>query len=211
MGWSRVHIYTFLIVHVPFYASAHLEMAAPAPKGPCRYFGTREGCRNNNCKFSHDLRPKFGTRTPFQFRQNASSSSTAARRFQSGRNTPKNVCDFYWNTGQCKRGFDCTFKHQKNINSRTNTAGEEEDNEDAANEALDFFTMDNLTHMAGVGLHRTQEGTPEQAHNSIKQYLEGGSLNNPSEMSNLVSILASINRRNHSWVRVIPPFMLDGF
>ena len=62
--------------------------------------------------------------------------------------------------------------------------------------------MDNLTQMAGVGLHSAQEGTPENAHNSIKRYLGGGSLNSPADMKPLASILASVNRRNHSWVCV---------
>ena len=69
--------------------------------------------------------------------------------------------------------------------------------------------MVNLTQMAGVELHSTQKGTPEEAHNSIKRYLGGGSLNNPAEMKPLITILASINRRNHSWVRIVPPFMPD--
>ena len=69
--------------------------------------------------------------------------------------------------------------------------------------------MDNLTQMAGVGLHSIQEGTPENAHNSVKPYLGGGSLNSPTEMRPFISILASVNRRNRSWVRVVPPFTPD--
>jgi hypothetical protein len=64
--------------------------------------------------------------------------------------------------------------------------------------------------MTGVGLLSAQEGTPENAHNSIKQYLGGGPLTNPAGMKPLASILASINRRNHFWVRVIPPLTLGG-
>ena len=79
-------------------------------------------------------------------------------------------------------------------------AGGVADEEDVMNAALEFFTMENLTQMAGVGLHTIQEGTPEVAHNSIKRYLGGGPLDNPAEMKPLISILASVNRRNHSWV-----------
>jgi len=189
-------------------------MATPAPKGPCRFFRSKEGCKHRNCKFTHDLRPIPGTGTQFRsYRQNASSSSTAtSSRIRLG-GVPRNNCEFYWNTGQCNRGFDCTFKHQKNSKPQpggTNAADGEEEPEDAANTALEFFTMDNLTQMAGVRLHRTQEGTPENAHNSIKQYLQERSLTKPDDMRNLISILASVNRRNHSWVCAIPPFTLDG-
>ena len=194
-------------------------MAAPPPKFPCRFFGSPEGCRyGRKCKFSHDLGSTPGTSTPPQLsgRNVPSSPTSATPRTRPGRSSnsaPRNICNFYWTTGQCNRGFDCTFKHQKNTNPQpgdTNIAGRVEDEEDAANAALEFFTVDNLTQMAGVGLHSTQEGTPENAHNSIKRYLAGGSLNNPADMKSLISILASTNRRNHSWVRVIPPFTQGG-
>jgi hypothetical protein len=191
---------------------SHSEMAAPPSKQPCRLFRSQGGCRyGNKCKYSHDPGSTSGTRTPPQssLRNSPSSPTPATPRTRPGRSGnagPKNVCDFYWNTGQCNRGFDCTFRHQKNTGPQpgsTDVASGVGDGEDAANAALEFFTMDNLTQMAGVGLHSTQEGTPENAHNSIKRYLGGGSLNNPTEMKPLISILASVNRRNHSWVRVI--------
>lgn len=65
--------------------------------------------------------------------------------------------------------------------------------------------------MAGVGLRSAQEGTPENAHNSIKQYLGGGPLDTPSAMRPLASILASVNRRNHFWVRMVLSSLLEGY
>ena len=192
-------------------------MASPGPSRPCHLFKTKEGCRyGKKCKFSHDLISTPRTRMmPQSSQQNRSPSSTpAAPRTRPGRTgnaAPRNVCDFYWNTGQCNRGFDCTFRHQKNTKPQSGdanaTGGVEV--EDAANAALEFFTVDNLTQMAGVGLHSAQEGTPENAHNSIKRYLGGGPLKDPSAMRPLASILASVNRRNHYWVRAIPPTALD--
>ena len=190
-------------------------MATPAPRGPCRLFNSKDGCHFKKCKFSHDLSSTSGTRPSQSPQQNTSRFSpttpttprSRAGPGRSGNSAPRNVCDFYWNTGQCNRGFDCTFSHQKNTNPQSDAqaagTGGARDEEDVANAALKFFTTDNLTQMAGVGLHSTQEGTPEKAHNSIKRYLGGGSLKTSAEMKPLISILASVNRRNHSWVRAV--------
>src|SRR4051812_40290030 len=32
--------------------------------------------------------------------------------FQSA-HAPRDVCNFFWTTGACARGFDCTFRHQQ--------------------------------------------------------------------------------------------------
>jgi hypothetical protein len=191
-------------------------MAGLTPRGVCRHFGSPEGCRfGRRCRFSHDLTPTSAS--PQLSQGNTQSSPTPsthrARPVRSGGTAPRTFCDFYWNTGICNRGFDCTFKHQKNANPQsgsTISAGGTKDEDSAANAALDFFTMDNLTQMAGVGLLSAQEGTPENAHNSIKRYLGGTSLTSPADMKPLASVLASMNRRNHSWVCVIPSPTLDG-
>ena len=193
-------------------------MAGPTSKGPCRYIGSRGGCRfERSCRFSHDPISPSDTISPPQFSQrytqtSPTSATPGTRPGRSGDAAPKNFCDHYWKTGQCNRGFDCTFRHQQNNRPQSGSAnapGGVKDEERAPNAALEFFTTDNLTRITGVGLLSAQEGTPENAHNSIKRYLGAGSLNSAAEMKPLTSILASINRRNHSWVRTIPPFTLD--
>ena len=219
----RVTCRCYILAHRPsplsfLHCPAHSGMPGHSSKKPCPHFRSRGGCRSGKkCNFSHNLGSTSGTRIPPQSsRQNVPPSSTLAtpsiRSGRGGSAVTGNVCNFYWNTGQCDHGFDCTFTHQRQPaprSGRSNIADGAGDEEGAANTALDFFTMVNLTQMAGVGLHSTQKGTPEEAHNSIKRYLGGGSLNNPTEMKPLITILASVNRRNHSWVRIVPPFMPD--
>ena len=189
-------------------------MAVSPFRSPCRFFRSQDGCRHGEgCRFSHDLGSTSTTRTPPQsLGQSVPSSPTPAtpgtRLGRSGNAAPRTFCDFYWNTGQCNRGFDCTFRHQKNTNPQYGTTNDDgaDDEEDDGNAALEFFTRDNLAQMAGVRLRSVQEGTPENAHNLIKRYLGGGSLNNPTDMKPFISVLASVNRRNRSWVRVILTF-----
>ena len=182
-----------------------------ATRGRCRYFGSQKGCRfGDRCKFSHDLHSTSEIRSPQHTPQQNVSPLTlvtpGTRSRRTGNSAQRNICNYYWNTGQCNRGFDCTFRHQKNTGPQSENTGAAcgaEGKGDAANVALDFFTMDNLTQMAGVGLHSAQEGTPEHAHNSIKQYIGGGTLSSASDLKPLADILASVNRRNHSWVGMI--------
>ena len=211
----RVTCRCYILAHRPsplsfLHCPAHPGMPGHSSKKPCPHFRSRGGCRSGKkCNFSHNLGSTSGTRTSLQSSRKNVPPSRSGR---GGSAVPGDACKSYWNTGRCNDGFDCTFIHQKKPAPRPGSSSVADgagDEEDAANAALDFFTMVNLTQMAGVGLHSTQKGTPEEAHNSIKRYLGGGSLNNPAEMKPLISILASINRRNHSWVRMVPPFMPD--
>ena len=192
-------------------------MASPAHRYPCRLFKSKQGCPyGKSCRFSHDLASTSGRRTPLQLLpssgQSSSSSATPRTRpIRSGNTAPSDFCGFYWNSGQCVSGFDCTFSHQKNPNSHSHNASTTDKVKDAANPALEFFTMDSLAQMAGVGLHTAQEGTPENAHNSIKRYLGRGPLNSPADTRPLAAILASVNGRNHSWARAILLTTPDGY
>jgi hypothetical protein len=61
--------------------------------------------------------------------------------------------------------------------------------------------VDGFADVSGVARHELHDLKPADAHNSIKKYLRDDyKFTSPSDMLAFVKILASINRRNKTWV-----------
>jgi hypothetical protein len=173
----------------------------------CKLFTSSQGCRfGDKCKFSHVIGAASSSRTSTpavakRIQPDSSRTSSAHHPRGQADHAPRGICDFYWKTGQCNRGFDCTFQHSQ-IPSVVKVTAQVD--EDAANIALDFFTADGFADVSGVARHKDHDLKPADAHNSIKKYLHDDyTFASPLNMLSFVTILASINRRNKSWVRFI--------
>jgi hypothetical protein len=73
----------------------------------CRYFNTPRGCKNNPCRFLHQLSSPEPPGSP--------SGSVSPTRVQAPRpslqlNAPRGVCRYFYNYGNCKL-TDCKFRH----------------------------------------------------------------------------------------------------
>ncbi|KAJ4474239.1 hypothetical protein J3R30DRAFT_649522 [Lentinula aciculospora] len=172
------------------------------PRRLCRFLDSREGCRRGaNCPFSHDRNATAGG----SLRHAQGSSSTLPSSPSSGSNnagTPRNVCNFFWTTGQCNRGFDCIFRHVQKPNNGCSSPQPSETPLEVHDE-LDFSTVEGLADINNIIPDPQYRYTPSQAHNDIKVFISDRyqfpSQNAPSAMANFVRILASVDRRNGLW------------
>ena len=176
--------------------------------GPCRLLNTPKGCHfGNRCKFSHD-RSASSRASPSPASSPARSRSQTPAP-QSPRSpgkppsgTPRNACQYFWNIGACARGFECSYRHVKK--------GGTEEGSDAATAAqadedaiLDFFSPEGLAVSAGSVREERHNLNPSDVHNHLKEFLRDNyHFDSAAQVQGFVRIIASVNDRNKSWVRV---------
>jgi hypothetical protein len=109
--------------------------------------------------------------------------------------TPRGVCHFYWSTGACNRSFDCTYKHEARVQASSSAT-------QSTDYTPDFFSLEGLAVNNGSVLDTQHTLTPSQAHNHLRPYLSDNFLfRGASHVEGFSRILASVNSRNHAWVR----------
>lgn len=112
--------------------------------------------------------------------------------------TRREICHFYWSTGACDYGFDCTYKHE----ARTQVSSSATQSTDYT---PDFFSLEGLAVNNGSVLDKHHTLSPSQAHNHLKSYLSDNFVfRNAINIEGFSRILASVNSRNRTWVRRTP-------
>uniref|UniRef100_A0A0W0G4H7 C3H1-type domain-containing protein n=1 Tax=Moniliophthora roreri TaxID=221103 RepID=A0A0W0G4H7_MONRR len=120
----------------------------------------------------------------------------------SGR-APRGNCDFFWNSGQCTRGFECTFRHVQQTAHSSNA--DQPPSAPENRDTLDFTSVEGLADMNDILQETQYQSTPVEAHNSIKRFTRDNfSFSNSNgsgvqDMVAFVKVLASVDRRNTSW------------
>jgi hypothetical protein len=109
--------------------------------------------------------------------------------------TPRGVCRFYWSSGACDRSFDCTYQHQPRVRAPSSVA-------QPADYTPDFFSLEGLATNNGSILDTRHTLSPSEAHNHLKSYLfDNFVFRDAIHIEGFSRILASVNSRNHTWVR----------
>ncbi|KAL1696773.1 hypothetical protein GGG16DRAFT_108222 [Schizophyllum commune] len=106
---------------------------------------------------------------------------------------PARVCDFFWSHGTCERGFDCTFRHERN-------RGVEE--KEAPQEEVEFFSVEGMS--IGNGTTRSADlgMKPSEVHNHLKLFLQRQqalALDSALRAESFIRIFGSVNKRNSHW------------
>ena len=109
--------------------------------------------------------------------------------------TPRGVCHFYWSTAACDRGFDCTFRHEARVQASSSVT-------QPTDYTPDFFSLEGLATNNGAIVDTRHTLSPSEAHNHLKSYLfDNFVFRNATHVEGFSRILASVNSRNHAWVR----------
>jgi hypothetical protein len=113
-------------------------------------------------------------------------------------NRTRGVCHFYWSTGACDHGFDCTYKHEARAQVSSSATP-------STDYIPDFFSLEGLAVNNGSALDERHTLSPSQAHNHLKPYLSDNFVfRDAINIEGFSRILASVNSRNRTWVRRTP-------
>ncbi len=109
-------------------------------------------------------------------------------------------CKFFWASGECRQGFDCTFRHVRPPQIR-NTAEAPLEATSSDFDTLDFLTTEGLANLNNISLDKLHTVTPAEAHNMLKPFnTPTFQFTGPDRVTQFVQILASVDRRNLQWV-----------
>ena len=115
---------------------------------------------------------------------------------------PNGICNFYWSTGACNRGFECTFRHQPNTNVVEASAIVSPS--DDIDQAPDFFSTEGLAFNNGSVRNEQHTLKPSEAHNHLKQFTPNNFVFlRPLQVEGFARIFASVDARNKHWVRLV--------
>jgi len=166
----------------------------PPNKMQCKFFTSPSGCRaGDRCKFTHTLHTPGDTPS---WRTRGSNKLPS--------NIPRNTCQFFWETGACIRSFECTYRHIKRVDEASDLdQAAEVTAADDGDVVIDFFSPEGLA--IGTGSLREDRFNlnPSEVHNHLKVFLgDTHHFDTAAQAQGFVRILASVNDRNKSWVRI---------
>ncbi|RPD60417.1 hypothetical protein L226DRAFT_469457 [Lentinus tigrinus ALCF2SS1-7] len=172
--------------------------------GPCRLFNTPKGCHyGKRCKFSHDRSSSSRSSpspapSPARSRSQTPAPQSPRSPGKPPSGIPRNVCQFFWTSGACSRGFECSYRHVKQVGTgEGDGATAAQADEDAA---LDFFSPEGLAISAGSVREDRHNLNPSDVHNHLKDFLRDNyRFDSAAQIQGFVRILASVNDRNKSW------------
>ncbi|KXN80629.1 Helicase required for RNAi-mediated heterochromatin assembly 1 [Leucoagaricus sp. SymC.cos] len=173
----------------------------------CRFFHSPTGCRyGDQCRFSHTsggMNSSSAFSSSASWRERTSVPQSPRSPFGRPSGMPRNTCQFFWATGVCNRGFECSFHHIKKTGATSvQTQAAEDATGDDENGVTDFFSPEGLAVGAGSVREDRHNLNPSEVHNHLKEFLRDNyRFVTAAEIQGFVRVLASVNDRNKTWVR----------
>ena len=170
----------------------------------CKFFSSPTGCRKGDrCKLAHTAGTTSPPTSPSS-QPRTQIHRPSRRPEESLADVPRNICRFFWATGACARGFECVYRHIKRANEASVLHQAAEVTVAGDGDAItDFFSPEGLA--IGTGSLREDRFNlnPSEVHNHLKEFLgDTYHFDTAAQTQGFVRILASVNDRNKSWVRI---------
>ena len=176
---------------------------------PCRFYGKPgRGClKGASCPFLHadapSGQPSEATQAQASLRGSQSSSFPAPNRDSPA---PPGVCTFFWQRGDCTRGFQCRARHDLNpaLAPEAPRTGATVASSIPA-ELAPFLTDAGLARMNDLSVDvlfnsSTKPKTPVEVHNFLKRFLyDNYRFLNALDVYPLVGLLTDASSNNSSW------------
>ncbi|KAH8107252.1 P-loop containing nucleoside triphosphate hydrolase protein [Cristinia sonorae] len=170
-------------------------------RAPCHFYGTRGGCRRGtSCHFRHGSDTKDKQSSPSA--PSPSSPTTASTAHAGG--PPPGVCNFYWQTGDCARGFRCRASHTINP-ARAAVAPTATVASSIPAELAPFLTDAGLARMGDMSTDvffaaSGQVKSPADVHNFLKRFLyDNYQFRSALDAHSFLGLLVEANTNNPSW------------
>ncbi|KAK0186426.1 hypothetical protein F5146DRAFT_1161311 [Armillaria mellea] len=172
----------------------------------CRNFNSPRGCQFQNCKYLHE---RTGSPVPSLSTTPLPSPRSPGR--PGGMTAGRGNCEFFWTSGECRRGFDCIFRHVRQPQfQNASTAESPPEATSPETDLLDFLTTEGLAGINSISLDKLHTMGPTEAHNMLKSFnTPTFQFTSPDRVIQFVQILASVDRRNPQWDTVSAQSFLE--
>lgn len=182
--------------------------------GSCRAYRSPGGCRyGDRCKFSHaqggPATPR-GSPSPMLSPTNRSRSQTPFPQAQGSpthnrppSGVPRGACQFFWASGACARGFECSFRHVKQAGPPSGPVDTENGGDPGSQggQEVDFFSTEGLAVSIGSTRDDRHNLNPSDVHNHLRDFVRDKYIfNSAAQVQGFIRVLASVNEGNKSWV-----------
>lgn len=171
---------------------------------PCRFYNRPGGCRRAaDCTFAHTDNPGQGPQPGFQT-VSSGTNSAGQSNLDASAQAPSGTCSFCWRLGDCNRGFQCHFKHDRSPNSQTQPIAQPSGSSIIA----PFLTPAGLSRLFDSGSDAlfsstTKARSPTEVHNTLKRFLfDDYSFRHAPDVYAFLSLLTDATSNNSSWVSV---------
>lgn len=143
-------------------------------------------------------------------RGGTTNNSEASGRGSSGPPVPRNVCKFFWETGNCIRGFSCRFAHETAPGVEPAQLREVPNSANRAEDAETPYSSDaHLDSMQGAGSDAFREGdasylNPQETQSHLRRYLRDGYIfGTPAQRAAFSRLVKNATSTNSTWVGLV--------
>ena len=174
----------------------------------CRFYNKPGGCRNPGCTYAH-VDPA-GSNPPSPARNSETQPGVASPQAGSATpgSVPKGVCRYYWETGECNRGFTCRARHEQPAAASTSAGASGRSSSGTMIPAAlaPFLTNAALARLSEPGTDAlfptsSKPRSPSEVHNLLARFLyDNYHFRHAFDIYAFTSLLSDATSNNTTWV-----------